>query len=155
MPCRLLIIDDEPAIGFAVTEYLSTRGYRVDRAGGMAEAEDLLARARYALVITDLSLRGREGREGLALAEAVRRRNPGTRTIILTAYGSGDAEAKAAALGVDAFLHKPTRLAELARIVDALVRASPPACGPQEPPPAPAEHGRPSLPRPRTPTGGP
>jgi DNA-binding response OmpR family regulator len=119
---RLLIVDDEPAITFAVSEYLGIRGYQVDRAVGVAEAEDLLRRVGYAIVITDLSLGGREGREGLALAAAVRQRHPRTRTIILTAYGSRASEATARALGVDAFLHKPTRLSEIARLVDALLQ---------------------------------
>jgi DNA-binding response OmpR family regulator len=93
----------------------------------VAEAEDLLRRVGYAIVITDLSLGGRDGCEGLALAAAVRQRHPRTLTVILTAYGSRASEATARALGVDAFLHKPTRLSEIAHVVEGLLRKAGPA----------------------------
>jgi DNA-binding NarL/FixJ family response regulator len=59
--------------------------------------------------------------EGLAIAAHVREHCPRTRVVILTAYGSPATETEARALGVDAFIHKPKPLAELARVVERLV----------------------------------
>lgn len=117
-----MIVDDEQAIVFALSEYFGVPGYAVDTAAGMHEAEALLARGAYEILLTDLSLDGRGGTEGLALAALVRQRHPRTRIIILTAYGSREAEAAARRLGVDAFLHKPTPLREIAQVLEHLLQ---------------------------------
>ena len=121
---RVLVVDDEPAIIFALSEYLTVRGYEVDSALGLLDAEALLGvdADRYGVLVTDLSLGGRGGTEGLELAALVRREHPRTRTVILTAYGSAEVEAAAQRLGVDAFLHKPTPLGEIAQLLQHLTR---------------------------------
>ena len=58
--CRLLIVDDEDAILFAMTEYFSARLFAVDCARDREEAEALLAVRAYAVIITDLRL-GEDG----------------------------------------------------------------------------------------------
>ncbi len=120
----MLVVDDEPAIIFALSEYLTVRGYEVDSALGLLDAEALLGvdTDRYRVLVTDLSLGGRGGTEGLELAALVRREHPRTRTVILTAYGSAEVEAAAQRLGVDAFLHKPTPLGEIAQLLQHLTR---------------------------------
>ncbi len=120
MSHRVLIVDDEPAISFALSEYFTVRGYEVDSAVAVQEAETLLGRACYDILITDLSINGRGGAEGLELAGLVRRHHPRTRIIILTAYGSAASEAAARRLGVDVFLHKPMPLGDIAQVLDRL-----------------------------------
>jgi DNA-binding response OmpR family regulator len=121
MPQRLLLIDDEEPILFALREYFTAYGYDVDCAREMEEAEALLANVPYAAVIADLRLTGSHGAEGLEIIGYVRERCPWTRIIILTAYGSTEVEAEARRRGVDSFLHKPKPLPEVAQIVYALV----------------------------------
>jgi len=118
---RLLIVDDEEPILLAMQEYFQSFGYEVDCARELEEAEALLAKLQYALVVADLRLTGIYGVEGLELVGYVRQRCPRTRIILLTAYGSPEIEAEARRLGVDAFVYKPKPLAELAQIVLALV----------------------------------
>lgn len=117
----MLLLDDEPAIAFAVSEYFGACGYTVDTAASVHEAEALLARGTYEIVITDLSLDGRGGTEGLGVAVLVRRQHSSARVIILTAYGSRKSEAAAQRLGVDAFLHKPIPLRDLAQLLERLL----------------------------------
>lgn len=117
MTCRLLVVDDEPAINYALSEYFSLRGFCVDSSVDMVEAEEMMSRVAYEIIITDLSLGGRGGTEGLELAAQVRRKYPLMHTVILTAYGSAESEAAARSLGVDAFLHKPISLSEIARVL--------------------------------------
>jgi DNA-binding NtrC family response regulator len=123
MSQRILVVDDELAIGFALGEYFTLRGYEVDCAVAVKEAQALLRRGSYGALITDLSFSGGRGAEGLELAAFVRRENPGTRTVILTAYGSAEMETEARRLGVDAFLHKPTPLGQIARVLDRVLQA--------------------------------
>jgi DNA-binding response OmpR family regulator len=118
---RILIVDDEEPILFAMREYFATKGYEVDCARETSEAEALLSANRYDLAILDLRLSGTPGAEGLDVIEAVRALSPQTRIILLTAYGSREIEAEARRRGADAFLHKPKPLAEVAKIASGLM----------------------------------
>ncbi len=124
MSPRLLVVDDEEPILFAIREYFEPLGYQVDCARELEEAEALLTHVRYALLIADLRLSGIHSNEGLELIRFARERSPWTRTIVLTGYGSTEMEAEALERGVDAFLHKPRPLSELAEIVAVLTQQS-------------------------------
>jgi DNA-binding NtrC family response regulator len=118
---RMLVVDDEPPIVFALSEYFAERGFVVDTARELAEARELVARNRYALVITDLRLSGSMGAEGLELITLLRSREPRTGIVLLTGYGSPEIEREAHGRGVDVFLQKPIPLAAVAAIADRLV----------------------------------
>ncbi len=129
-PPRLLIVDDEAAILFALGDYLSRSGYEVDRARGRAEAESLLAAASYDLVVVDLRLGVSEPRGGLEVLRRLRERQPGARAILLTAYGSAEVEAELAAFQGDVrLLSKPQPLARLAEEVAGLLASGCPDSG--------------------------
>jgi two-component system response regulator (stage 0 sporulation protein F) len=122
---RLLIVDDEEPILIAMQEYFRTFGYEVDCARELEEAEALLTKFSYAVVVADLRLTGIYGVEGLELVGYIRQRCPYTRMILLTAYGTPEIEKEARRLGVDAFLYKPKPLPEIAQIVFALLGRQP------------------------------
>ena len=124
MKRRLLLVDDERPILMAVGEYFRRHGYDVDCAQRKDDAEALLASGEYACVISDLRLSA-QGTDGLDLASYARERCPQTRFVILTAHGCPSAEQEARRLGVDAFLHKPRPLAQVAGIVEQLIEAVP------------------------------
>jgi two-component system response regulator PilR (NtrC family) len=124
----LLIVDDRATISFALSDYFILRGWDVECAANIAEAETILQRRRFTVLIADLSLSEPGSTDGLELTRRVRREWPRTRTIILTAYGTLETERIARRIGVDAFLHKPAPLAELARVADALA-GEPDECG--------------------------
>ena len=58
---RMLVVDDEEPILFAMREYFSTCGYEVDCARELEEAEALISNVQYALVIADMRLTGIQG----------------------------------------------------------------------------------------------
>lgn len=122
---RVLVVDDEPAIAFALSEYLGLRGFSVRTAATFEEACELVRRTAYDVVVTDLSLGGRGGSQGLYIATLARLHHRATRAVILTAYGSPEVEASTRLLGVDAFLHKPMPLAEIAQTLERILQ--PPA----------------------------
>src|SRR5512143_4317218 len=66
---RLLVVDDEAAIRFALTEYFRESGWLVDAAAEREGAEALLACTEYAVVIADLRLTGIYGMEGLDIIQ--------------------------------------------------------------------------------------
>lgn len=123
MPPTLLIAEDRPTISFALSDYFVIHGWDVECAASLVEAESKLQRRAFSVLIADLSLSEPGSTDGLELARRVRRRWPSTRTIILTAYGTPETELIARRIGVDAFLHKPAPLAELARMAGTLAGA--------------------------------
>jgi len=126
---RLLIVDDEAAILFALGDYLSRRGYRVDRARSREEAERLLGDVRYDLVIADLRLGTAEPRGGLQVLRRAREGQPRAKTILLTAYGSDEVEAELAALGTGRLLWKPQPLPRISEVVAELLEFQCPESG--------------------------
>lgn len=125
MSLRMLIIDDEERILRAVSGYFDHLGYTVECAAEIEEAERLLDTYRYDVVLADLRLSGIEGAEGLEIVSYVREKSPQTKVALLTAYGTPAIREEAVQRGVDAFLNKPQPLAEIARVVSALLSDAP------------------------------
>jgi CheY-like chemotaxis protein len=113
----VLLVDDEPAVIEAAQEYLATFGFQVDAAMEREEAEALLAKRAYGLLIADLRLTGIHGREGFELVRYVREHQPLCAIVVLTAYGSADLQQEAQRIGADAFLQKPLPLPELHSVI--------------------------------------
>jgi len=120
-PLRMLVVDDEEPILFAMREYFSACGYRVDCARELEEAQALVLEYDYDMVVADLRLTDVYGSEGLSLIGHLRRCSPRTPIILLTAYGSPEVEREARRLGVARVLHKPQPLPHVAQIVFGLV----------------------------------
>jgi DNA-binding response OmpR family regulator len=118
---RILVVDDEQPILFALKNYFSVFGYEVDCAEEMEEAEALLANVTYALAIIDLRLTGLGGNEGLQVLTFVKERSPWTRVIVWTGSDSTIIEREVWRRGVDYFIHKPAPLDEVARVAFGLL----------------------------------
>ena len=112
-PHRVLLVDDEEAVLDAAREYLTAYEFQVETATEREEAEALLARRQYDLLVADLRLTGIHGREGFELVRYVREQRPSCRVIVLTAHGSPELEREARRIGAHVFLEKPLPLSEL------------------------------------------
>jgi len=119
---KILIIDDDEQLLSAYREYLSERGYEVDCAQELEEAQTLLAFFPYSVVITDLRL-SKLAFGGLDVIKHVREQTLQSRVIVLTGYGWPELKSEASASGADTFLQKPARLTDLGAAVDMLIGA--------------------------------
>lgn len=119
---RILIIDDDDQLASACKEYLSSHGHIVDCANELEEAQTLLAHFPYSIAITDLRLT-RLGFGGFDIIKYIREMSLDTRIIVFTGYGWPEVTAELSTHKVDAFLHKPARLAEMADLVGTLAGA--------------------------------
>jgi len=126
---RVLVIEDDPAIGAFVVRGLREAGYTVDHASNGDEGFDLARRERYDAIVLDLML---PGRDGLAVIEGLRQAGNSTAVLILTAKRSVDDRVKGLQTGGDDYLTKPFAMPELLARVQALIRRS---------------HGTPETPR--------
>jgi DNA-binding response OmpR family regulator len=118
---RLLIVDDEESICFAMSEYFTIKGFKVDCANDLEGAETLLATHNYSAIIADLRLAGVGNIGGMEVVRRAHEKSPAVPIIILTAYGSPEVEADVRREHVDAFLHKPQPLRHVAQIVSNLI----------------------------------
>ena len=119
----LLVVDDEESICFSMSEYFSQQGFKVDTAREMEEAEGLIKVTDYKVIIQDLRLGLTRRSDGLDIIRLVHKRNPDTRIVVLTSYGSAEVEEEARRAGADAFLRKPKPLSQVAQVVQGLIES--------------------------------
>ena len=122
-PRKLLVVDDEESICFSMSEYFSQHGFKVDTAREMEEAEGLIKETDYKVVIQDLRLGPARHADGIDIIKMVHQRSPDTRIVVLTSYGSPEAEVEARNAGADAFLRKPKPLSQVAQVVQGLIES--------------------------------
>ena len=121
---RILIVDDEKSILFAMEKYFAQQGFIVDTAEDPEQAEQLIAGNKYDLAIIDIHLTRRtEFAEGLEVAARLREMAPSTAVILMSALGTPENERRAAEIGAHSFLRKPTRLSCVANIAFGLIGA--------------------------------
>ncbi|MFQ6001766.1 MAG: response regulator [Anaerolineae bacterium] len=103
---RILIVDDEERLVYFLRVSLEKLGlgYQVVTAGCGEEALEALERFRFDLLITGFEI---PEIDGLELIRRVRERSPGTLSILMTANGSPELEARAHLLQVYEYLAKP------------------------------------------------
>jgi DNA-binding NtrC family response regulator len=120
---RILVVDDDDAVRFALVELLGDAGHAVRPAEHAPAALAALEGDPADLVISDLSM---PAMSGLTLLEEVRARFPATLFVMLTAHGDERVAVQALKLGAWDYLPKPfdndeiLALAERAREVLAL-----------------------------------
>jgi two-component system, NtrC family, nitrogen regulation response regulator GlnG len=122
-PRHLLVVDDEESICFSMSEYFSQHGFEVDTAHEMEEVEGLIKQTEYKVLIQDLRLGMARRFDGIDIIKLVHKRNPDTRIVVLTSYGSPEAEAEARSAGADAFLRKPKPLSQVAQVIQGLIES--------------------------------
>ena len=104
MEKRILVVDDDQVVGKSFERVLTNKGYRVDTALSGREAFEKYAGADFDLVFTDLRM---PGQDGLEVARRIKEMNPWLPIVVVTGYGTQEAEEQARAIGVAEFLQKP------------------------------------------------
>jgi two-component system response regulator GlrR len=114
---KVLLVDDDPGVRFALTEVLRDRGYGVVAVSSGAQA--LGALTGVDVVVTDLQM---PGMDGLELTQRICRAVPGLPVILLTAHGSEQMGQLATARGACGCLSKPFDIDEIGRVIEHVVR---------------------------------
>jgi DNA-binding NtrC family response regulator len=115
---KILIVDDEPAICFALREFLTVKGYEVYQAGSFREAQDLLIPIRPDVVILDCYL---PDANAVQLLPQIREMDPDLAILILTGNASIDLAVQAIKMGADNFLTKPVELPALLVVLQRMI----------------------------------
>lgn len=114
---RLLIVEDDMAVIFALREFFAVGDYDVDCAAGPTEARNLLAQNAYDVLITDLHLTPNRQSEGLGVLRFAQICAPQMCKVMLTGFSSDGIAQTARQMGASAVLAKPVEPPELAAVV--------------------------------------
>lgn len=121
MHFAILLVDDDPLCLGAITDYFQQKGFRVTAARELEEAEALIIKFSYSLVISDLSLTAINSDEGLRLIDHIQDRSPKTKAILLSGRISPQVRTEALRRGAQAVLDKPQSLRDLGALAEKLL----------------------------------
>jgi DNA-binding NtrC family response regulator len=115
----VLIVDDDADMRELAYDMLKDRGHQVATAGSGEEALRRLTEEDYAVVLTDLRMKGMQG---LELLTQIKRDHPDINVILMTAFGSVETAVEAMKHGASDYLTKPVKKDELIRVVERVIR---------------------------------
>lgn len=116
---RLLVVEDEPELLALMGRALARGGFAVDSAPCLAEADHMLALARYDALVLDLTL---PDGDGLSLLRRLRVRGSALPVLVLTARDALEDRVTGLDAGADDYLVKPFHVSELIARIRALLR---------------------------------
>jgi len=114
----ILVVDDDEFARENVEISLQSAGANVITAGSAYQALKATETTYCHIIVTDLKM---PGMDGVALAEKVRQTHPTTKFILVTGFADEEAVIRALRVGVNEFLKKPYRNAELLIAVQKLL----------------------------------
>jgi PAS domain S-box-containing protein len=114
----VLLVEDEPDVLGLASELFRSIGYEVLAASSASEAAAVLKERRdITVVFTDIAMP--HGISGIELARLVRSEYPAVKVILTSGYPLAVLRDEHGSLGEFTFIHKPYRLADLARALRA------------------------------------
>jgi len=117
----LLVVDDEPGMRNFLLKALTPRAGLVLGAASAEEAEVLLARHRFDLVVMDIAM---PGKDGITLLKDLRAQGNPCEVVLITAFASLDTAIEALRAGAGDLLVKPFRVTQaLSAVTQGLERA--------------------------------
>jgi DNA-binding response OmpR family regulator len=127
MKQKILVVEDDPSILTGLVDLLEGEGFRVEQAADGLAALERHAKAKPDLVLLDVMIPEKSGYD---VCREIRRTDPVTPVIMLTAKGEEVDKVVGLELGADDYIVKPFGVNELlARVRAALRRGRPNADG--------------------------
>lgn len=119
---RILLVEDDPNLGFVIKDNLSMKGYDVTLCKDGVEGEQSFHNSSYNLCIFDIML---PKKDGFALAKSVRSKNANIPILFLTAKSMVEDKLEGFRSGADDYITKPFSLEELLCRIEVFLRRSP------------------------------
>ena len=118
---RILLVEDDPSLGFVTKDVLALKGYDVTLCIDGAQAEGSFYKGDFHLCILDIML---PKMDGFSLARSIRRKNSSVPIIFLSAKGMEEDKLQGFATGGDDYITKPFSLDELLCRIEVFLRRS-------------------------------
>jgi DNA-binding NtrC family response regulator len=115
---KVLLVDDEPSIRFALRDFLEVKGYEVEEAETCQTALETFRATHPDAVILDYML---SDGNAVDLLPRLKAADAGAGLVVLTGHGSIDLAVRAVKEGADHFLTKPVELPALQVILERVI----------------------------------
>jgi len=119
---KILLVEDDPSLGFVIKDNLTLRGYDVTLCTDGEEAEQSFFSNAFNLCIFDVML---PKKDGFSLARSVRSKSSGVPILFLTAKAMVEDKLEGFGTGADDYITKPFSLEELLCRIEVFLRRSP------------------------------
>lgn len=120
-PSRILLLEDDPNLGFVLQEFLQHKGYNVTLREDGELGLKTYNEASFDICIVDIMM---PKMDGLTFTKQVRKTDADTPIIFLTAKSMKEDKIEAFKLGGDDYITKPFSMEELELRVEAVLRRS-------------------------------
>ena len=118
---KILLVEDDPNLGFVVKDNLATKGYEVTLCTDGEAGEKEFAANSFQLCILDVML---PKKDGFSLARSIRTKNKDVPILFLTAKTMTDDKLEGFGTGADDYITKPFSLEELFCRVEVFLKRS-------------------------------
>jgi DNA-binding response OmpR family regulator len=118
---RILLVEDDPSLGFVIKDNLSLKGYDVTLCTDGEAAEQTFNTSAFQLCIFDVML---PKKDGFSLAKYVRTKNKNIPILFLTAKAMMEDKLTGFQTGADDYITKPFSLEELLCRIEVFLRRS-------------------------------
>ncbi len=118
---KILLVEDDLNLGFVIQDNLKQAGYKVHLSQDGKEGLNAFNEENYQLCLFDVML---PKKDGISLAEDVRKINPEMPIIFLTAKSQTEDKIKGFRAGADDYITKPFSMDELLLRIEALLKRS-------------------------------
>jgi DNA-binding response OmpR family regulator len=116
---RLLVVEDDPNLGFVIQDNLSMKGYDVTLGRDGEEGLKLFQESTFQLCILDVMM---PKKDGLSLARLIREQSPDIPILFLTAKAMTEDKLEGFHTGADDYITKPFSLEELFCRIEVFLR---------------------------------
>jgi DNA-binding response OmpR family regulator len=118
---KILLVEDDPSLGFVVKDNLTLKGYDVTLCKDGAEGEQEFMKRPFNICVLDVML---PKKDGFALARSIREKNSNVPIIFLTAKAMTDDKLEGFGTGADDYITKPFSLEELYCRIEVFLKRS-------------------------------
>ena len=106
---RILVIEDDAEMRCLLKDFLEEAGYEAHSVENGSAAFGKIAKESFDLIVTDIRM---PGLSGVDILPGLKKLQPRTPIIVITAFGSEEVHRRALERGADAYLEKPIHLEE-------------------------------------------
>ncbi len=116
---KILLVEDDPNLGFVVKDNLSDKGYEVTHCINGLEAVRVIYKEKFDIYLLDVMM---PKKDGFTLAQELREKKDDTPIIFLTAREMQEDKLKGFAVGGDDYITKPFNFDELTMRIEAILK---------------------------------
>ena len=115
---KILVIEDDEEMRSLLKDFAEEEGYEADSVEKGTYAFKKLMTESFDLIITDIQM---PGFSGLEILPELKKLQPTTPIVVITAFGGEEVYHKALSRGADAYLEKPVHLSKLKELIHEMI----------------------------------